>query len=184
MRWDIVDRVGKRFAVMSPRRLAVAYRTTYTHITLQYTHDATLHCVLRTFRGQKFSSKKTKTYNSGYSPVVTHLTTNPPVHCLSTAEQTGSSIFSVLWSYVKDVSNYTINNLMKTFVHSGIFQPKLTAPIPLFCITLSFCIRVHFLRGLSRTHHSIINITTYENLKRDRLSNRSINVYTQEKGRY
>ncbi|KAF2849859.1 hypothetical protein T440DRAFT_532798 [Plenodomus tracheiphilus IPT5] len=37
-----------------------------------------------------------KTYNSGDSPVVTHLTTNPPVHCLSTAERTGSSIFSVL----------------------------------------------------------------------------------------
>jgi hypothetical protein len=46
---------------------------------------------------------KTKTYNSGYSLVVTHLTTNPPVHCLSTAERTGSSIFSVLWSYVEEV---------------------------------------------------------------------------------
>jgi hypothetical protein len=46
-------------------------------------------------------AKTTKTYNSGYSPVVTHLTTNPPVHCLSTAERTGSSIFSVLWSYVE-----------------------------------------------------------------------------------
>jgi hypothetical protein len=46
-------------------------------------------------------SKNKKTYNSGYSPVVTHLTTNPPVHCLSTAERTGSSIFSVLWSYVE-----------------------------------------------------------------------------------
>jgi hypothetical protein len=48
------------------------------------------------------SQKKSKTYNSGYSLVVTHLTTNPPVHCLSTAERTGSSIFSVLWSYVKE----------------------------------------------------------------------------------
>jgi hypothetical protein len=46
-------------------------------------------------------NKKAKTYNSGYSLVVTHLTTNPPVHCLSTAERTGSSIFSVLWSYVE-----------------------------------------------------------------------------------
>jgi hypothetical protein len=43
-----------------------------------------------------------KTYNSGYSPVVTHLTTNPPVSCLSTAERTGSSIFKILWSYVKN----------------------------------------------------------------------------------
>jgi hypothetical protein len=48
------------------------------------------------------SKKTSKTYNSGYSPVVTHLTTNPPVHCLSTAERTGSSIFNVLWSYVED----------------------------------------------------------------------------------
>jgi hypothetical protein len=45
---------------------------------------------------------KSKTYNSGDSPVVTHLTTSPPVRCLSTAERTGSSVFSVLWSYVKD----------------------------------------------------------------------------------
>jgi hypothetical protein len=33
--------------------------------------------------------------------VVTHLTTNPPVHCLYMAERTGSLIFSVLWSYVE-----------------------------------------------------------------------------------
>ena len=42
-----------------------------------------------------------KTYNSGDSPVVTHLTTNPPVTSLSTAERTGSAIFLNLWSYVK-----------------------------------------------------------------------------------
>ena len=47
--------------------------------------------------------KRSKTYNSGDSLVVTHLTTNPPVHCLSTAERTGSSVFSVLWSYVEVV---------------------------------------------------------------------------------
>ncbi|PVH95259.1 hypothetical protein DM02DRAFT_537755, partial [Periconia macrospinosa] len=45
-------------------------------------------------------SKKAKTYNSRYSLVVTHLTTNPPVPCLSTAERTGSAGFMVLWSYV------------------------------------------------------------------------------------
>jgi hypothetical protein len=44
--------------------------------------------------------KKTKTYNSGYSLVVTHLTTNPPVRCLNRAERTGSLVFNVLWSYV------------------------------------------------------------------------------------
>jgi hypothetical protein len=50
------------------------------------------------------SSKKTKTYNSGYSLVVTHLTTNPPVRCLNRAERTGSLVFNVLWSYVKERS--------------------------------------------------------------------------------
>jgi hypothetical protein len=43
-----------------------------------------------------------KTYNSGYSLVFTHLTTNPPVRCLNRAERTGSLVFNVLWSYVKD----------------------------------------------------------------------------------
>jgi hypothetical protein len=50
-----------------------------------------------------------KTYNSRYSLVVTHLTTNPPVHCLSSAERTGSSVFSVLWSYVE---GEFINNIL------------------------------------------------------------------------
>ena len=43
-----------------------------------------------------------KTYNSGDSLVVTHLTTNPPVSCLYMAERTGSLIFMILWSYVKE----------------------------------------------------------------------------------
>jgi hypothetical protein len=58
--------------------------------------------------------KHKKTYNSGYSPVVTHLTTNPPVHCLSTAERTGSSIFSVLWSYVEEQDMMYYYNVNKT----------------------------------------------------------------------
>ena len=44
------------------------------------------------------------TYNSGDSLVVTHLTTNPPVHCLYMAERTGSLVFSVLWSYVMETA--------------------------------------------------------------------------------
>jgi hypothetical protein len=44
-----------------------------------------------------------KTYNSGYSLVVTHLTTNPPVRCLNRAERTGSLVFNVLWSYVETI---------------------------------------------------------------------------------
>ena len=49
---------------------------------------------------KKAVNAKTKTYNSGYSLVVTHLTTNPPVRCLNRAERTGSLVFNVLWSYV------------------------------------------------------------------------------------
>ena|SRR5690242_8002572 len=45
--------------------------------------------------------QKRNTYNSGYSLVVTHLTTNPPVRCLNRAERTGSLVFNVLWSYVE-----------------------------------------------------------------------------------
>jgi hypothetical protein len=56
-----------------------------------------------------YAKKKTKTYNSGDSLVVTHLTTNPPVHCLYMAERTGSLIFSVLWSYVKEIVVVGIN---------------------------------------------------------------------------
>jgi hypothetical protein len=37
-------------------------------------------------KGEKIA----KTYNSGDSPVVTHLTTSPPVRCLNRAERTGS----------------------------------------------------------------------------------------------
>jgi hypothetical protein len=39
-------------------------------------------------------SKNLKTYNSGDSLVVTHLTTNPPVSCLNRAERTGSLAFT------------------------------------------------------------------------------------------
>ena len=49
------------------------------------------------------SAKIAKTYNSGDSLVVTHLTTNPPVHCLYMAERTGSLVFNVLWSYVLEL---------------------------------------------------------------------------------
>ena len=51
---------------------------------------------------QNLGKKKAKTYNSGDSLVVTHLTTNPPVSCLYMAERTGSLIFMILWSYVEE----------------------------------------------------------------------------------
>jgi hypothetical protein len=38
--------------------------------------------------------KIAKTYNRGDSPVVTHLTTSPPVRCLNRAERTGSLVVS------------------------------------------------------------------------------------------
>jgi hypothetical protein len=52
-----------------------------------------------------------KTYNSGYSLVVTHLTTNPPVRCLNRAERTGSLVFNVLWSYVKGMAKRVVYNV-------------------------------------------------------------------------
>jgi hypothetical protein len=52
--------------------------------------------------------RKAKTYNSGDSPVVTHLTTSPPVRCLNRAERTGSLVFNVLWSYVEDLTDLMI----------------------------------------------------------------------------
>jgi hypothetical protein len=45
--------------------------------------------------------KKAKTINITDSLVVTHPTTNVTAHCLSTAERTGSPVFSVLWSIAK-----------------------------------------------------------------------------------
>ena len=48
----------------------------------------------------RIKNKKTKTYNSEDSLVVTHPTTNSPACGLSTAERTGSPVFHTLWSYV------------------------------------------------------------------------------------
>jgi hypothetical protein len=49
------------------------------------------------------AKRETKTYNSGDSLVVTHLTTNPPVSCLNRAERTGSLVLKILWSYVDEL---------------------------------------------------------------------------------
>jgi hypothetical protein len=42
----------------------------------------------------KGEGEMAKTYNIGYSLVITHLTTNPPVRCLNRAERTGSLVVS------------------------------------------------------------------------------------------
>ena len=44
--------------------------------------------------------KTTKTYNTGDSPVVTDLSTDPAVGSLSKGERTGSRVLYRLWSYV------------------------------------------------------------------------------------
>jgi hypothetical protein len=67
----------------------------------------------------KNGGKKTKTYNSGYSLVVTHLTTNPPVRCLNRAERTGSLVFNVLWSYVEEVLYHLIYILSTNDLETG-----------------------------------------------------------------
>jgi hypothetical protein len=41
-----------------------------------------------------YGQKKSKTYSSGDSLVVVHLTTNPPVSCSNRAERTGSLVFT------------------------------------------------------------------------------------------
>ncbi|ENI02758.1 hypothetical protein COCC4DRAFT_143976, partial [Bipolaris maydis ATCC 48331] len=48
----------------------------------------------------KKSKEIQKTYNSGDSPVVTHLTTSPPVKGLTCGEQTRASELLCRWSYV------------------------------------------------------------------------------------
>ncbi|KAF2203306.1 hypothetical protein GQ43DRAFT_274841 [Delitschia confertaspora ATCC 74209] len=55
---------------------------------------------------------KTKTYNSQDSHVVTHRNTNGPVRSLSTADRTGSPIFSYLWSYVLNFVGVRIMRLV------------------------------------------------------------------------
>ena len=46
--------------------------------------------------------KKKETYNTGDSPVVTHLSTSPAITGLTRGERTGSRIFQCLWSYVME----------------------------------------------------------------------------------
>jgi hypothetical protein len=75
---------------------------------------------------RKEGPQKEKTYNSGYSLVVTHLTTNPPVRCLNRAERTGSLVFNVLWSYVKDMlrnAHYMLRNRALTVYHPSAETP-------------------------------------------------------------
>ena len=78
------------------QRALIDFVYTFEYVGWKVRNYSRFHSIITTHQ------KKSKTYNSGYSPVVTHLTTNPPVHRLSTAERTGSAVSDVLWSYVKD----------------------------------------------------------------------------------
>ena len=76
----------------------------YPHIQTQQTHSvANLSNEARLLLQCSKEDQGKKTYNSGYSPMVTHLTTNPPVTCLSTPERTGWARIRFLWSYVVDM---------------------------------------------------------------------------------
>jgi hypothetical protein len=49
---------------------------------------------------RSINSAGKKTYNTGYSLVVTDPTTNPALIGLSMGERTGSRVFQWVWSYV------------------------------------------------------------------------------------
>jgi hypothetical protein len=61
-------------------------------------------------------AKKQKTYNSGYSLVVTDPTTNPPIWSLCMAERTGCPVLSSLWSYVLAMC---LNSSLKRSIHQN-----------------------------------------------------------------
>ncbi|KAF3764909.1 hypothetical protein M406DRAFT_244362, partial [Cryphonectria parasitica EP155] len=58
-----------------------------------------------------------KTYNTGYSLMVTHLTTNPAVSGLFRGEQTGSQVLHYLWSYVLGNG---CSNTIKELTHASL----------------------------------------------------------------
>jgi hypothetical protein len=84
-----------------------------------------------------------KTYNSGYSLVVTHLTTNPPVRCLNRAERTGSLVFNVLWSYVKEVAKYVVHIVgpISLAMWPNVELPQ--AAMRLHSMVTNICLRSH-----------------------------------------
>ena len=63
--------------------------------------------------------REKNTYNTGDSPVVTHLSTSPAISSLSRAERTGCRVFYYLWSYVIvycDVKDYIPRGQVAVFV--------------------------------------------------------------------
>ncbi|KAK4212949.1 hypothetical protein QBC37DRAFT_401000 [Rhypophila decipiens] len=74
--------------------------------TFQVVGVALYNCAEFQIQGQK----RGKTYNTGNSPVVTHLSTSPTVIGLSMGEQTGSRVFQRVWSYVLASCQRTVYN--------------------------------------------------------------------------
>jgi hypothetical protein len=85
-------------------------KTYSNRYSLFQTRSEAVQAILYTMR-----AKMAKTYNSGYSLVVTHLTTNPLVRCLNRAERTGSLVFNVLWSYVQDLHTCRVHIFSNAF---------------------------------------------------------------------
>jgi hypothetical protein len=87
------------------------------------------------------NNEMAKTYNSGYSLVVTDPTTNPPIWSLCMAERTGCPVLFSLWSYV-----------LKLWLNENIKQQ-----ISISCTRLHATLPGHLLLGVSRSR----NATTF-----------------------
>jgi len=74
-------------------------------------------------------SKRQKTYNSRYSLVVTHPTTNLPISSLCMAERTGCPVLLNLWSYVLEGLLYDIMNRMVVLGEIPIPENNKSAPM-------------------------------------------------------
>jgi hypothetical protein len=141
-----VLRAGISTAVKATTILKEKIHSTDTHsvVAVQHTSHAHAHaraCVscntglpllTPSAPGSMHTQKQTKTFNSGDSPVVTHLTTSPPVRCLNRAERTGSLVFNVLWSNVeytpsKSIHVITIPNACLTSNSSCLLRGSLIA---------------------------------------------------------
>jgi hypothetical protein len=89
----------------STTSVSILVKTSTSCLNLQ-NELTTPHNLMRPRTGKSKANSNTirpkkNTFNSGDSPVVTHLTTSPPVRCLNRAERTGSLVLNVLWSNVK-----------------------------------------------------------------------------------
>jgi hypothetical protein len=65
------------------------------------------------------AKRRAKTYNSGDSLLVTHLTTNPLVHCLYRAKRTGSLAFTYA-----TVTKSIIFPISSNVVHKRVTHPS------------------------------------------------------------